>query len=109
MDDDQINKLISDLNLLTLKIDGIAKEVLAMMKRIEAMTREQTAMSFDMITSLRLSTRARKAVYRLGVTSIKQLLNKTPDEILCLRSVGEGTLNEIRKALAERNLRLRND
>ncbi len=69
---------------------------------------EQTQVSRP-ISELNLSVRARKCMSRLGITSIGELLQRTPDELLSSRNFGVTSLNEIRSKLAENNLKLRND
>ena len=61
------------------------------------------------ISQLQLSVRARKCMSRLGITTIGELLARTPDELLGSRNFGVTSLNEVRASLAEQNLRLRND
>jgi DNA-directed RNA polymerase subunit alpha len=46
---------------------------------------------------------------RLGLTTLGDLISKTPDELLGSRNFGVTSLNEIRAKLAEMNLKLRND
>lgn len=61
------------------------------------------------VTDLNLSVRSRKCMARLGITTLGQLLQKTPDELLSSRNFGVTSLNEIRAKLGEQNLKLRND
>ncbi len=61
------------------------------------------------VTELNLSVRSRKCMARLNLTTIGQLLQRTPDELLSSRNFGVTSLNEIRAKLAEINLKLRND
>lgn len=61
------------------------------------------------ISDLNLSVRARKCMSRLGITSIGELVQRTPDELLSSRNFGVTSLNEVRSKLAEMNLKLRND
>ncbi len=46
---------------------------------------------------------------RLGLATIGELLNRTPDELLGIRNFGVTSLNEIRQKLAEMGVSLRND
>ena len=61
------------------------------------------------VVDLDLSVRSRKCMTRLGITTIGELLARTPDELLSAKNFGVTSLNEIRAKLAEQNLRLRND
>ncbi|MEX0715596.1 MAG: DNA-directed RNA polymerase subunit alpha C-terminal domain-containing protein [Planctomycetaceae bacterium] len=61
------------------------------------------------ISELNLSVRARKCMSRLGITTVGELLHRTPDELLASRNFGVTSLNEIRAKLGEQGLKLRND
>lgn len=61
------------------------------------------------ISELNLSVRARKCMTRLGITTVGELVHRTPDELLASRNFGVTSLNEIRGKLAEIGLSLRND
>ncbi|HUG89709.1 MAG TPA: DNA-directed RNA polymerase subunit alpha C-terminal domain-containing protein [Planctomycetaceae bacterium] len=61
------------------------------------------------VNDLNLSVRARKCMTRLGLTTVGELVQKTPDELLGTRNFGVTSLNEIRTRLGEMNLKLRND
>jgi len=61
------------------------------------------------ISDLNLSVRARKCMSRLGITTVGELLQRTPDELLSSRNFGVTSLNEIRSKLSEVGLKLRND
>ena len=70
---------------------------------------EERAVMEAPVNDLQLSVRCRKCLNRLGVATVGQLLVKTPDELLSIRNFGVTSLNELRAALAERGLSLRND
>jgi DNA-directed RNA polymerase subunit alpha len=61
------------------------------------------------VADLNLSVRARKCMTRLGITTIGELIQRTPDELLATKNFGVTSLNEIRQQLAELGLKLRND
>jgi len=61
------------------------------------------------VGDLNLSVRARKCMSRLGITTVGELLQRTPDELLATKNFGVTSLNEIRQQLGEINLKLRND
>jgi DNA-directed RNA polymerase subunit alpha len=61
------------------------------------------------VADLNLSVRARKCMARLGITTVAELLQRTPDELLATKNFGVTSLNEIRQQLVEVGLKLRND
>ncbi len=69
---------------------------------------EQAAVQLP-ISDLNLSVRSRKCMTRLGITTIGEILVRTPDELLSAKNFGVTSLNEIRNKLSEVNLKLRND
>lgn len=75
----------------------------------EDLSDEQRSVFDNPITDLNLSVRARKCVSRLGLSSIGELMNRTPDDLLSVRNFGVTSLNEIRQQLAEMGVALRND
>ena len=61
------------------------------------------------VADLNLSVRSRKCMTRLGITSVGELIQRTPDELLSAKNFGVTSLNEIRAKLSEHQLKLRND
>jgi DNA-directed RNA polymerase subunit alpha len=61
------------------------------------------------VADLNLSVRARKCVSRLNISTIGEIMNRSPDDLLGVRNFGVTSLNEIRAKLAEMGLSLRND
>ncbi len=74
-----------------------------------SLTPQEQAVNMMPLSDLNLSVRARKCMSRLGLTTLGDLIQKTPDELLGSRNFGVTSLNEIRAKLAEMNLKLRND
>ncbi len=70
---------------------------------------QEQALMTKPVTDLNLSVRARKCMARLGITTLGQLVQRTPDELLSSRNFGVTSLNEIRGRLTEAGLKLRND
>jgi DNA-directed RNA polymerase subunit alpha len=70
---------------------------------------EEQAIMNKPVTDLNVSVRARKCMVRLGINSLGQLLQRTPDELLSSRNFGVTSLNEIRARLGDIGLKLRND
>lgn len=61
------------------------------------------------VSDLNLSVRARKCMARLAITTIGELIQRSPDELLATKNFGVTSLNEIRQQLGEMNIKLRND
>jgi DNA-directed RNA polymerase subunit alpha len=59
------------------------------------------------ISDLELSVRARRALDRLGVKTVLELINKTEAELLGCKNFGVTSLNEIKERLTEFGLSLR--
>lgn len=70
---------------------------------------EQKAVFDAPVADLNLSVRARKCVSRLNISTIGEIMNRSPDDLLGVRNFGVTSLNEIRAKLAEMGLALRND
>jgi DNA-directed RNA polymerase subunit alpha len=69
---------------------------------------EQALMS-TAVVDLSFSVRSRKCMSRLGIVTVGDLVQRTPDELLAAKNFGVTSLNEIRQKLGELNIRLRND
>jgi len=61
------------------------------------------------VADLNLSVRSRKCMTRLGISTIGELVARTPDELLAAKNFGVTSLNEIRDKLQELGIKLRND
>ncbi len=61
------------------------------------------------MSDLNLSVRARKCMTRLGLTTIGELLRKSPDDLLECKNFGVTSLTEIREKLDQIGLRLRGE
>ncbi len=77
--------------------------------RREDLSDEQRTIYDNPVSDLNLSVRARKCLSRLGIMSIGELMNRSPDELLGVRNFGVTSLNEIRAKLGEMGVALRND
>ena len=69
-------------------------------------TREKYAMSVELMG---LSTRSRKCMERLNITTVGQLIQHTEDELLSTPNFGRTSVQEIRNTLAEMGLALREE
>lgn len=70
---------------------------------------QEQAMLSRPVSDLNLSVRARKCMARLAITTLAELVQRSPDELLATKNFGVTSLNEIRQQLGEMNLKLRND
>ena len=61
------------------------------------------------IWTLNLSVRSRKALERMGIKTIGQLVEKTPQELIEQVNFGRTSLYEVREKLNQFNLRLKED
>ncbi|MCA9087353.1 MAG: tetratricopeptide repeat protein [Planctomycetaceae bacterium] len=70
---------------------------------------EEQAILATPIADLNLSVRSRKCMSRMQLTTVGELVQRTPDELLSAKNFGVTSLNEIRAKLAEIGTKLRND
>ncbi len=75
----------------------------------EQLDPQQQALLSRTVGDLNLSVRARKCMTRLGISTIGELILRTPDELLESKNFGVTSLNEVRGKLQEMDLKLRND
>lgn len=61
------------------------------------------------VSHLGLSKRALRGLNRLGISTIKQLTNTTPDELMETKNFGMTSLTEVRDKLRKFNFCLKND
>ncbi|MCA9102886.1 MAG: tetratricopeptide repeat protein, partial [Planctomycetales bacterium] len=73
------------------------------------MSPDEQALLGRPISDLNLSVRARKCMVRLGITTIGELLRRTPEELLECKNFGVTSLNEVREKLEPHSLKLRGD
>jgi DNA-directed RNA polymerase subunit alpha len=76
---------------------------------LATMSPDEQAMLDRPISDLNLSVRARKAMVRLGLVTIGDLLRKTGDDLLECKNFGVTSLNEVRERLTAIGLKLRGD
>jgi len=86
-----------------------AKRTTPQQIRREDLSDDQRVIFDNPVGDLGLSVRARKCLSRLGILSIGELMNRSPDELLGVRNFGVTSLNEIRQKLGESGVSLRND
>jgi DNA-directed RNA polymerase subunit alpha len=70
---------------------------------------QEQAMLSRPVSDLNLSVRARKCMARLAISTLAELVQRSPDELLATKNFGVTSLNEIRQQLGEMQLKLRND
>jgi DNA-directed RNA polymerase subunit alpha len=59
------------------------------------------------IAELELSVRARRAIDKLGIRTLGDIVNKTEAELLACKNFGITSLTEIKERLSKFNLKLR--
>ena len=74
-------------------------------KALEAPEKECLRYIKDIVLSIRVSN----AFLRSNITCLKDITKMTKDEILSIRNIGRRSLVEIKNALAEQGLRLKDD
>ncbi|CAE7261493.1 rpoA, partial [Symbiodinium sp. CCMP2456] len=77
--------------------------------RAEDMSPDERALLDRPISDLSLSVRARKCMVRLGLTTVGELLRRTPDDLLECKNFGVTSLNEVREKLTAHGLKLRGE
>lgn len=75
----------------------------------ENMSADERALLDRPISDLSLSVRARKCMVRLGLTTIGELVRRTPDDLLECKNFGVTSLNEVREKLTAHGLKLRGE
>jgi DNA-directed RNA polymerase subunit alpha len=73
------------------------------------MSPDEQALLDRPISELNLSVRARKAMVRLGLVTLGDLVRKTGDDLLECKNFGVTSLNEVREKLAAVGVKLRGD
>ena len=62
-----------------------------------------------MIEELELSVKAYKCLKREQINTVKDLCNKTPDDIIRVRNLGRKTLDEIIEKMAQHGLKFKSE
>ena len=75
----------------------------------ENLSADERALLDRPISDLSLSVRARKCMVRLGLTTIGELVRRTPDDLLECKNFGVTSLNEVREKLTTHGLKLRGE
>ena len=75
----------------------------------QPLSEQEQAVLSKPITELNLSVRARKCMNRLGINSLAELINRSPDELLEVKNFGMTSLSEVREKLQQYGLKLRGD
>ncbi len=65
------------------------------------------ALLHQSVAALELSVRARRCLQRLGITTISELISRSEAELLATKNFGQTSLDEIRRELGQRGMRLR--
>lgn len=75
----------------------------------EGSPQDESALLARPISSLHLSHRACKCMFRLRIHTVGELIERTSDDLLQCRNFGQTSLNEVRDRLAAWGLQLRGD
>lgn len=75
----------------------------------ENLSADERALLDRPISDLSLSVRARKCMVRLGLTTVGELVRRTPDDLLECKNFGVTSLNEVREKLTAHGLKLRGE
>jgi DNA-directed RNA polymerase subunit alpha len=78
-----------------------------MMSKVEAGDPEE-GLGFKAVDDLQLSVRSRKCLQKLNIRTISELTSRTDAELLGCKNFGVTSLNEVKKALTDLGLSLRN-
>lgn len=82
-------------------------EVPAPAETTPAVSGEVVARTLNSVSDLELSVRSRKALQRLGISTLGELTIRSEAELLSIKNFGQTSLNEIRQQLARFGLDLR--
>lgn len=74
---------------------------------VSELTEEENAVLRKSISELELSVRARRAIDKLGIRTLSEIVNKTEAELLACKNFGITSLTEIKERLSKFNLKLR--
>lgn len=74
-----------------------------------ALSEQQQALLKKPISELNFSVRPRKAMAKLGIQTVGDLINYTAEQLLEVKNFGVTSLNEVREKLSELGLKLRGD
>lgn len=75
----------------------------------DSLSADERALLDRPISELSLSVRARKCMVRLGLTTVGELVRRTPDDLLECKNFGVTSLNEVREKLTIHGLKLRGE
>ena len=79
------------------------------LEELEALSPEERSLMEKPISELDFSVRSRKCMSRLGIHTVGDLVQRSPDDLLTTKNFGVTSLNEIRAKLDELGLKLKND
>ncbi len=75
----------------------------------QQLSEQEQAILNKSVSDLNLSVRARKCMNRLGINTLGELVQRSPDELLESKNFGQTSLNEVRDKLGQYGLRLRGE
>lgn len=107
-------KFVSELDDVATCLEQCMCDIAALRERITALhavlspPTDKDILSRN-VTELHFSVRTRKILIKLGIETVGDLVSKRSDELLDVKNVGIGTLDEIRCKLANVGQKLRDD
>ncbi|MFI4911415.1 MAG: DNA-directed RNA polymerase subunit alpha C-terminal domain-containing protein [Sedimentisphaeraceae bacterium JB056] len=102
-----LTEIRSILEAEGLRLGMYHDEFLANESQNSELSEEENAMMRKPISELELSVRARRAIDKLGIRTLGDIVNKTEAELLACKNFGITSLTEIKERLCKFNLKLR--
>jgi DNA-directed RNA polymerase subunit alpha len=102
-----LTEIRSILEAEGLRLGMYHDEFLANETQHSELSEEENAMLRKTIAELELSVRARRAIDKLGIRTLGDIVNKTEAELLACKNFGITSLTEIKERLSKFNLKLR--
>ncbi len=110
-----LNEIKQLLQVKGLRLGQSAEGATAVLSAAVAPARRSTASTSDvpseivdrLVTDMELSVRSRKALQRLNIQTVGELISRTEDELLGCKNFGHTSLNEIKQALSTIGVSLR--
>jgi DNA-directed RNA polymerase alpha subunit len=101
--------LYAHLHSIGVKIfgTGYTDKELAVYTKVFGAERQKELLDKPAVEVLDLSLRARRGLFKLGITTISQLLERTEIDLLRIKNLGEATLGEIKTKLAAEGFSLK--
>lgn len=96
----KINRLLT----ISSQIEQLAEEQCNSVNSIRSVVTEHDRLLNMSLAELELSDRATRCLESEGITTVRDLVVRSEEELLEIRNFGDSTLREVKEHLAERNL-----